>query len=157
MIDGPRIYIPDSCSMHAWPDFCLNFTHAPLNDPQVCTTVSLSAEVYEPITTIVDREEAGDIFVSNLFDTLQYLRPQAPLDPRLFPFLATYAVPGGGKSYFLDQLAACKGRLPGSKVHVELDEILKETIFVNISYNGMQQGGPETTMDQGLAIRLLHS
>jgi len=71
--------------------------------------------------------------------------------------MATYAVPGGGKSFFLDQLAACKGRVPGSSALPEMDELLKAAIYVNISYNGIQQGGPHTTSVQGLAIRLLHS
>jgi len=57
----------------------------------------------------------------------------------------------------LDQLAACKGRLPGSSALPEMDELLKNAIFVNISYSAIQQSGPITTVEQGLAIRLLHS
>jgi len=140
------------------PDFCIGFKTIPLNDPKKNTTVPLSVEVYQGITTLVDRGNAGDTFVTAL---AQNLTPepsqQGSFDSRRFQLMATYAVPGGGKSFFLDQLAACKGRVPGSSVLPEMDELLKAAIYVNISYNGIQQGGPETTSEQGLAIRLLHS
>jgi len=148
--------------MLGFPDFCLNFDSIPLNDPSQDTTVGLSDEGYQLITTLVDRGNAGDIFVGALAANVK----PAPLkanqrtrtfDSRRYSLVATYAVPGGGRSFLLDQLAACKGRLPGSSTLPEMDELLKNAIFVNISYNGIQQGGPNTTAVQGLAIRLLHS
>jgi len=127
--------------------------------------VSLSDEAYAPITALVDREEAGDMFVTNVAANLQSEPPdilfdtqsKRSFDSRRYRLLATYAVPGGGKSFLLDQLAARKGRLLGSSALPELDDFLKEAIYVNISYNGIQDGGPSTTAVQGLAIRLLHS
>ena len=141
------------------PDFCIGFKTIPLNDPHLSTTVSLSGEVFEPITSLVDRANAGDVFVSALAERVQHQlgNPNATFDSRWYPLLATYAVPGGGKSFFLDQLAACKGRVPGSSALPKMDELLRDAIFINISYNGIQQGGSNTTCVQGLAIRLLHS
>jgi len=111
---------------------------------------------------LVDRENTGDIFVTQLAANVKPVSRKEhassrPFDSRRYPLVATYAVPGGGKSFLLDQLAACKGRLPGSSALPEMDELLQSAIYVNISYNGLQQGGPETTAEQGLAIRLLHS
>lgn len=151
-----------SGSMHVVPDFCIGFQLIPRNDPRSRTTISLSAEVYASITTLVDRAVAGDIFLSALAAHVTPVprtesEKRESYGSRGCQLLLTYAVPGGGKSFFLDQLAARKGRLFGSSSLPEMDELLKDAIFVNISYGGIQHGGPKTSSVQGLAIRLLHS
>lgn len=134
-------------------DFCLDFDpRSRRNVRSGSTSINLASNAAK-ISTIVDRGEAGDLFLLRL----RHRFFQFHADSRYRPLFAAYANPGGGKSFFLDQLALCKGRLPGSTVYPELDEVLQQAIFINITFNGQQPQTNPTSAAAGLALRLLHS
>jgi len=108
----------------------------------------------------VDRSDAAN----KLLDLIcQRFLPNPSKDERLScPLIAAQAISGGGKSFFLDQLASLRGKFPGSRWASPnpppVVKYLDQAVYVNITFNGGQPGPvtPETA-EFSVAIRTLYS
>jgi len=74
----------------------------------------------------------------------------------LNPLLAVHSAPGGGKSFFLDQLA---NKNFGIRMESDLQEYLNSLLALSVTYNGHQnfiEDREKSYLQGGLALRILH-
>ena len=119
---------------------------------------------YSNITVPATRGEAADQLLDII---LKRFAEETNLGDKrsLSPLIVTQSLPGGGKSFFLDCLAALRGRIPGSKwANMELSthaqrvaKYLDAAIYINIAFNGVQPLGENDTATFAVALRCLHS
>jgi hypothetical protein len=106
-----------------------------------------------------------DTAMMSCFKSMEHRRKlkegQNPNDKDANPLIAFAAPPGSGKSFFADEVAACREEDLNFFCPTAMQSILRRSISVAVTFNGatpVTTGGIDSvlTPDQSLGIRVLY-